>query len=150
VDRPKFAPFVIDVDWKSLPADLIYPIFTLLYQIETLEHHISSVSEFDNPPDYSDTFLGAPARLALPGIEVSSLASRLRDLANLPALPVHRRRLGPQRMAFDAEHLGNASSLQNALPDIVIVISLFIVRRRGIVGFADSGSIMRVIVARFV
>lgn len=70
-----------------MPADLLYPILNLPYEIETLEHHIGAVPEFDHLPDYADTFWARQHGYALLGLEVSSLATRLRDYANLPGLP---------------------------------------------------------------
>ncbi|CAE6843983.1 hypothetical protein R69658_06854 [Paraburkholderia aspalathi] len=87
VDRPRFDPLAIDVDWKSLPAELMYPILNLPYRIETLEHHISSIAEHDTPPDYAAFFWERQHGYAVMGIEVSALAARLRENAKLPALP---------------------------------------------------------------
>ncbi|MEM5300031.1 hypothetical protein VSR82_38035 [Burkholderia sp. JPY481] len=104
VDRPKFDPLAIDVDWKSLPADLMYPILNLPYQIETLEHRISNVSEFDNPPDHADTFWARQHDYALLGLEISSLATRLRNHANLPALPRLQSGLDRDRYLSEQKH----------------------------------------------
>jgi len=126
VDRPKFDPLAIDVDWKSLPADLLYPILNLPYQIETLEHHIGAVAEFDHPPDYVDTFWARQHGYALLGLRVSSLATRLRDYANLPALPLppsgwdrdsylhdQKERLEENRARYEAALQKSESELSN-------------------------------------
>jgi hypothetical protein len=87
VERPKFDPLAIDVDWKSLPAELMYPILNLPYRIEVLEHHISAIAEHDNPPDYPEFFWERRHGYAVVGSEVSALVARLRESAKLPPLP---------------------------------------------------------------
>lgn len=84
VTSPTFDPLALNVDWKVLPADLMYSILNLPYRSEQLAKHISGVSEFDDHPDYTETFWTRQHGYALLGLEVSALAHKLREHANLP------------------------------------------------------------------
>ena len=84
VPLPSFDPLALSVDWKVLPADLMYGILNLPYKGEQLANRISSISEFDDPPDYDRTFWTRQLGYAELGLEVSNLARRLRQHANLP------------------------------------------------------------------
>lgn len=85
VSTPKFNPHTIDVEWKSIPAELMYKIFNLVNEIDAANHRISGV--FENgagPPDYEDGFEERQSSYASIGIEALTLADRLRTLCRLP------------------------------------------------------------------
>ncbi|MGF6180177.1 hypothetical protein ABIB42_001177 [Massilia sp. UYP32] len=82
---PNFAPLELDVDWKSLPADLMHRILSLPYQIEQLRRHISAVHEMDDFPDFTEYFWVRQIEFAKLGLHVSELAMILRQHASLPA-----------------------------------------------------------------
>ncbi len=84
VKAPAFSPLELDVDWKVLPADLMYGILNLPYKVEQLANHLSGVSEFDDPPEYTEYFWARQYGFSVLGLEVSELVRRLRQHANLP------------------------------------------------------------------
>lgn len=81
---PTFEPLALNVDWKVLPADLMYGILNLPYQAEQLAHQVSGVGEFDDPPEFTEMFWTRQHGYALLGLEVSALAQKLRAHAGLP------------------------------------------------------------------
>jgi len=83
-NTPEFDPLALDVEWKVLPADLMYGILNLSYQTEQLENDIANTWEYDDPPDYAETFWTRQHGFAVLGLEVSDLARRLRLHAGLP------------------------------------------------------------------
>ena len=82
---PSFDPLSLSVDWKVLPADLMYGILSLPYQVEQLAHHLSVESDFDEPPDFIRFFWARRMGFAALGLEVLDLVKRLRKHAKLPA-----------------------------------------------------------------
>ncbi|SOZ05310.1 conserved hypothetical protein [Cupriavidus taiwanensis] len=86
VKTPSFDPLSLDVEWKALPADLMYGILSLPYNIEVLNHKISMTGEFDSPPDYSDFFWERQHGYADLGLKVLELAYALRQYIGLPVI----------------------------------------------------------------
>lgn len=86
VKSPTFDPLVLDANWKVLPADLMYGILGLPYRIEQLQHHINAEG-YDDPPEHYEFFWARQSGYAALGLEVSALAKRLREHAELPAFP---------------------------------------------------------------
>lgn len=84
VATPKFSPLSFEVDWKVLPQDLMYEILNLPYRIEQLESHVAGAWEFDDPPDFAEFFWTRRYGFAELGLEVSALATKLRQHAHLP------------------------------------------------------------------
>lgn len=84
---PEFEPLSLEVEWKVLPADLMYGILNLPYQIEQLGNRVSGIWEHDAPPDYTQTFWFRRSGFARLGLEASDLAAQLRKHAGLPAEP---------------------------------------------------------------
>lgn len=87
VRAPVFDPLEFDVNWKALPADLMYDILGMPYRIERLEGHVAGVWEFDDAPEYSEFFWARQFGYSVLGLEVSDLARRLREYAALPESP---------------------------------------------------------------
>lgn len=87
VRTPVFDPLAFDVNWKSLPADLMYEILGMPFRIEQLENHVAGTWEFDDPPEYSEFFWARQGGYAELGLDVSDLARRLREYAALPHSP---------------------------------------------------------------
>lgn len=83
-DAPTFDPLSLDVDWKVLPADLMYETLNLPYEAEQLANHIASVGEYDDPPEYTSYFWARQQGYASLGLEVSALIHRIRQHAALP------------------------------------------------------------------
>jgi hypothetical protein len=87
VTPPAFDPLSFDVNWKALPANLMYDILSMPYRIEQLEQNLLNVYEYDGPPDYAEYFWARQYGYAVLGLEFSELAQQLRAHADLPALP---------------------------------------------------------------
>ncbi len=77
---PTFDALALTVDWKVLPADLMYGILNLPYKTEQLVNSII----WDDPPDYGDAFWTRQEGFAVLGLAVSELALTLRKHAGLP------------------------------------------------------------------
>jgi len=86
--RPTFDPLSLSVEWKSLPADLMYEILNLPYRTEVLSVRIAEVWEDDFPPDYPEFFWARQHGYATLGLDACTLAKRLRKHAGLPELPL--------------------------------------------------------------
>lgn len=86
VEEPKFDPLSFNVEWKSLPIDLMDEILDLPYRAEIAEHAISNVFEYEaSAPDYYEGFEERQFQYAALGIAASRLAMKLRKHANLPS-----------------------------------------------------------------
>ncbi|MBS0455382.1 MAG: hypothetical protein JSS14_29130 [Proteobacteria bacterium] len=83
VDPPSFEPDSLDVDWKSLPTELMYRILEIPYLLEQIQNRLSD-ERFDDPPDYHEYFLTRRMRYAELGLEVHATAEMLRGHARLP------------------------------------------------------------------
>ncbi|MBA8822029.1 hypothetical protein BRY73_19140 [Ochrobactrum sp. P6BS-III] len=73
-----------DVDWKSIPHDLMYRILSLQNQIEYSERVISSVFEIDSPPNYDQGFRERQFQYAKIGTLALDIATDLRKTFDLP------------------------------------------------------------------
>jgi hypothetical protein len=87
VQAPTFDPLLLNVNWKVLPADLMYGILGFPYRLEQLEHHIKT-DGFDDPPEHCEFFWARQAGYAAIGLEASALSQKLRSHAKLPPWPV--------------------------------------------------------------
>jgi hypothetical protein len=86
VTPPEFNPNDLDVDWRSLPSNLMYEILNLPNKIEIANEAISSV--FDHvagPPYYEEGFEARQLHYSELGLLAMGLAERLRKYAKLPA-----------------------------------------------------------------
>lgn len=86
VTPPSFNPHDLDVDWRSLPSNLMYEILNLPNKIEIANEFISSV--FDHvagPPYYEEGFEARQLHYSELGLLAMDLAVRLRVYAKLPA-----------------------------------------------------------------
>lgn len=86
VTPPEFNPLELDVDWRSLPSNLMYEILNLPNKVETANAAISSV--FDHvtvPPHYEEGFEARQLHFSELGLLAMDLAKRLRKFAKLPA-----------------------------------------------------------------
>ena len=83
VTPPSFNPHDLDVDWRSLPSNLMYEILNLPNKIEIANEVISSV--FDHvagPPYYEEGFEARQLHYSELGLLAMDLAARLRVYAN--------------------------------------------------------------------
>jgi hypothetical protein len=84
VETPNFDPETIKVEWKSLPAKLMYKILSFPNEVETANQIIRSTFEYAaSPPDYGEGFEERQFQYAQLGIKASKLASELRKLSKL-------------------------------------------------------------------
>lgn len=89
VAAPSFDPSALKVEWKSLPANLMYEILTFSNEIEVADQHISAKFEYSAyPPEYADGFEERQWQYATLGICAAALASKLRRHAALPSRKV--------------------------------------------------------------
>ena len=84
VETPSFDPESIEVEWKSLPAKLMYEILNFPNEVETANQIINSTFEYDDPPEYGEGFQERQYQYAHLGIKAYKLATKLRNLSKLP------------------------------------------------------------------
>jgi hypothetical protein len=85
VKPPGFGPLDIKVEWRVLPRRLMYDVLRIPDMQAQINQRIDAVSEFDDPPDYAETFWARRREYAELALFVSSVARRLRAFANLPS-----------------------------------------------------------------
>lgn len=85
VKPPEFRPLEIEVEWKVLPKELMYEIFTIPDKREQIENQLAGIDEYDfDPPDFPEYFLTRRREYAELGIYVSAVAKKLRKHASMP------------------------------------------------------------------
>jgi len=84
IAEPHFDPLALEVEWKSLPPDLLYRILNLPYQLEMLSKKIGETWQFDEPPEYTETIWLRIASYADLGLDICNVARKLRIYAGLP------------------------------------------------------------------
>ncbi|AJW45477.1 Transmembrane protein [Ralstonia mannitolilytica] len=85
VKPPVFQPLDIDVEWKVLPQELMYPILRLPDQQEQIQNRLAGIAEFDDDyPDHTEFFWARRRDYADLGLQTSDLARRLRKHAGMP------------------------------------------------------------------
>ena len=89
VQTPKFDPMSLNVEWKSLPTNLMYEILDFPYKAEIANQTISAAFEYEaGPPDYWEGFEERHLQYATLGLAASQLATKLRKHVDLPARSV--------------------------------------------------------------
>jgi len=82
---PNFDPLSFEVEWKALPANLMYEVLSLPNQLEAANHKISGAFEYAaSPPDYEEGFEERQMQYATLGLQAHDLASKLRSIGKLP------------------------------------------------------------------
>ena len=85
ITPPAFEPESIEVEWKSLPTNLMYEILNLPINIEAANTKIRGAFEYAaSPPDYDEGFEERQYQYAILGIKAYNLASKLRKFSNIP------------------------------------------------------------------
>ncbi len=88
VKTPDFEPLQVDVNWKSLPTNLMYKILRLPSRVDDANAYISAAWEYaSDPPDYEEVFEARIKKYAELGLLAIELAEELRELAKLPTMP---------------------------------------------------------------
>jgi len=81
---PTFNPETLSVEWRSIPAHLMYEILDLPYKAEVAAHIVEGASENADPPDFDDFFEERQLQYANLGLLAAAIAARLRKYAELP------------------------------------------------------------------
>jgi hypothetical protein len=85
VTQPTIEPEKLDVEWKVLPAVLMYEILNFPNEVESANNRIDAEFEFSAfPPDYDEGFEERQYQYALLGLKAYDLAFKLRKLSKLP------------------------------------------------------------------
>ena len=86
VSSPTFEPESLKVEWKSLPANLMYEVLDFPYKAEVAEKRVDSAFEYAaTPPDFDEGFEERHFQYATLRIAASKLAAKLRQHIGLPA-----------------------------------------------------------------
>ncbi len=89
VQTPKFDPMSLDVEWKSLPGDLMYEILDFPYRAEIANQAINAVFEYEaGPPEYWEGFEERQLQYVTLGLAASQLAKKLRKHVDMAARSV--------------------------------------------------------------
>jgi hypothetical protein len=81
---PIFEPHSLEVDWKVMPADLMYEILDLPHKVEQLTVELSNEDKYEDWPDFPEFFFDRRYGFAMLGLEASAITKKLRKYANLP------------------------------------------------------------------
>jgi len=85
VSTPAFEPEKLEVEWKSLPANIMYEILNFPLKIEAANSVIDSTFEHvASPLDYSEGFEERQYQYAVLGSKADALALKLRSFSKLP------------------------------------------------------------------
>jgi hypothetical protein len=83
VRTPEFAPLDIKVEWRVLSRKLMYEVLDIPAKQEHLENKLAAVWKFDAGPNYTESFWRRRRDYAELGLQVSAIAKRLREFAEL-------------------------------------------------------------------
>lgn len=79
-NTPVFDIDSLDVDWKSIPSELMYKILSFPTLVDTANNSIQAVAEYQaDPPDYSEFFEERRIQYSKLGLTAYKLAEKLRD-----------------------------------------------------------------------
>lgn len=85
VETPKFESHAFSVEWKSLPALLMYEVLDFPYKAELAAQSVSAAFEYAaTPPDFSEGFEERQLKYACLGLAALELAAKLRGYVGLP------------------------------------------------------------------
>ncbi len=85
VPYPDFNIHNLEVDWQSLPSELMYEILSFPNLIEESKHRIDGAFTYEaGPPDYAEGFEERQLQYAILGIKAGILADKLRKKYCLP------------------------------------------------------------------
>lgn len=123
VSTPDSSVESLDVDWKSIPSNLMYEILTLPNRVSAANKNIAGVWEFAaDPPDYSEFFEERQIQYGELGLKAASLSDELRKLYGIPARkyrdwnPVEYLSEGMDRaIATRKERLARAAKLHESI-----------------------------------
>lgn len=83
--EPRFDVQDFDVNWKSIPSQLMYEILSFPDLVDAARHQVEGAFEYgDGPPDYQDGFEERQYQYADLGVKASDIADCLRDVYGAP------------------------------------------------------------------
>lgn len=85
---PNFNPLTIEVEWKTLPAKLMYEVLSFPSLIEASNRKISWTFECAPPPSYEEGFEERQLQYAKLGLKAFGLSSEIRRIGGLPPLSI--------------------------------------------------------------
>jgi hypothetical protein len=120
IEAPTFDPKLFEVEWKSLPVNLMYEVLDFPYQGEVASRHVAAAFKYGaSPPDFSEGFEERQLQYAVLGIAASQLATKLRNYVGLPVRSIGEwdpvRHMEDQKTAIEARRTerDNRSQLPN-------------------------------------
>lgn len=84
VESPTLALIDLKVEWKVLPANLMYSLLQLPYRVELVAQQTMYEFNHASPPDYSAAFEERQLQYSTLGIDASRLVTQLLKHAALP------------------------------------------------------------------
>jgi hypothetical protein len=112
ITPPEFDPMSFDVEWKSLPVELMYEILNFPYKAKLGEQQVTAVFEYgDGPPDFPDGFKERQWQYATLGLAAWELAENLRKHIKIELLP---KNVGNWNPIADMEERKSAIDSQRA------------------------------------
>ncbi len=86
VDEPNFDIQLADVNWKSLPSELMYEILSFPNDLDDVKHIVNSTfDDVASPPTFDEGFEERQYQFSKLGLKASYLVGKLRSEYNLPA-----------------------------------------------------------------
>jgi hypothetical protein len=86
VETPSFQPELLQVEWKSIPAQVMAEVLNFPNLISRADRRIGDAFENANPPDFDDGYAQRQYDYALLGIEAARIANILRSLVKITIL----------------------------------------------------------------
>jgi hypothetical protein len=84
VPLPEFPEFPTDIDWRTIPAKLMYVILRFPNEIEAEYKIIQQSYDFASPPDYDEAFEARQLGYVRLGLTADSIARELRKKYDIP------------------------------------------------------------------
>lgn len=85
VSEPEIQPLDFNVDWKTLPPNLMYKILQIPDRRERIKNLLNNIIEYSNDfPENTEYFFTRREEYCNLGIEVSEISKQLREVAALP------------------------------------------------------------------
>lgn len=116
VATPSFNPELLNVEWKSLPANLMYEVLDFPYKAEVASQSVAGAFDYEAaPPDFEEGFEERQLQFAILGIAASELAAKLREHVGLPAKCVGDwnpvRYMENQKIAIEQKRMERANDI---------------------------------------
>ncbi|RQZ27625.1 hypothetical protein DIE14_10475 [Burkholderia sp. Bp9017] len=93
--EPTFEPEALQVDWKSMPPDLMYEVLSFPSLIERAKSKIEAEGDHASPPEYEEWFQERQYQYAKLGLQAAEISAKLRARIGLPERPAPDARWDP-------------------------------------------------------